>query len=85
MNPLLLLLPLLLVPTPAEPVDALAVLRAWDERRAAAWARGDPAALSELYVAGSRTGRPTGACSRRTPIAGCGSPACGCRCCRRPW
>jgi len=36
---------------------ALAVLRRWDRRRAAAWAAGDPAALARLYVAGSRTGR----------------------------
>jgi hypothetical protein len=35
---------------------ALAVLRAWDERRAAAWAAGDPAALEELYAAGSAAG-----------------------------
>jgi len=36
---------------------ALDVLRAWDRRRAAAWAAGDPAALRALYVPGSRTGR----------------------------
>ena len=35
----------------------LAVLRAWDERRAAAWSRGDPAALRALYAAGSVAGR----------------------------
>jgi hypothetical protein len=33
------------------------VLHAWDERRSAAWARGDVAGLRQLYVAGSRTGR----------------------------
>lgn len=33
-----------------------AVLAAWDERRAAAWAEGDVEALGELYVDGSRTG-----------------------------
>jgi hypothetical protein len=36
--------------------DPAAVLAAWDERRAAAWARGDAAALSELYARGSRSG-----------------------------
>ncbi len=36
---------------------ALAVLRAWDRRRAVAWAHDDPAALRALYVAGSHTGR----------------------------
>ena len=38
-------------PDPAPPVasrvDAIAVLRAWDQRRAAAWASGDPEAVSE--------------------------------------
>ncbi len=42
-------------PSRAE-VSAVAVLRAWDERRAAAWAAGDPVALRRLYAAGSRTG-----------------------------
>ena len=32
------------------------ILAAWDERRSAAWAEGDPAALSDLYAGGSRTG-----------------------------
>lgn len=32
------------------------VLAEWDERRAAAWARGDAAALSDLYAPGSRSG-----------------------------
>jgi hypothetical protein len=48
------------VPTPAwrtAAVQALTVLRAWDERRTAAWAAGDPAALDALYLPGSRTGR----------------------------
>jgi hypothetical protein len=36
---------------------ALAVLRAWDRRRAVAWAHDDPAALRALYIAGSQTGR----------------------------
>ena len=35
---------------------ALVVLRAWDERRAQAWAAGDVAALSRLYVTGSAAG-----------------------------
>ncbi len=56
MNLFQLLLPLFLALHPPT-VDALAVLHAWDERRATAWARGQPAALSELYVEGSRTGR----------------------------
>jgi hypothetical protein len=34
---------------------ALAVLRAWDHRRARVWAAGEPAALRRLYTAGSRT------------------------------
>jgi hypothetical protein len=33
-----------------------AVLAAWDERRAAAWARGDATALADLYAPGSRSG-----------------------------
>jgi hypothetical protein len=36
---------------------AVAVLDAWDRRRAAAWAHGDAAALRSLYVPGSRAGR----------------------------
>ena len=36
---------------------ALGVLHRWDRRRADAWAAGDPAVLTRLYVAGSRTGR----------------------------
>lgn len=35
---------------------AAAVLGAWDRRRAAAWASGDPAALSALYVPGATAG-----------------------------
>ncbi len=38
-------------------VAALAVLRAWDVRRAAAWAAGDGAALGALYTDGSAAGR----------------------------
>ena len=48
-------------PDPAPPaasrVEPIAVLRAWDQRRAAAWASGDPQAVSALYVAGSAAGR----------------------------
>jgi hypothetical protein len=36
---------------------ALAVLHHWDRQRSSAWATGDPAALSRLYVRGSATGR----------------------------
>jgi hypothetical protein len=36
--------------------DVVRLLRSWDHRRARAYARGDPAALEALYVAGSRTG-----------------------------
>lgn len=36
---------------------ALAVLRAWDRRRADAWSAGDADELARLYAAGSRTGR----------------------------
>lgn len=32
------------------------ILGAWDERRSAAWAEGDPDALSDLYAEGSRAG-----------------------------
>ncbi len=42
-------------PSGTEPF-ALRVLRAWDRDRARAYARGDGAALRDLYVAGSRTG-----------------------------
>jgi hypothetical protein len=42
---------------PAAPAHAPgAVLAAWDERRAAAWARGDAEALADLYAPGSRSG-----------------------------
>lgn len=49
-------------PGPPAPVTgtesgAVRVLRAWDARRARAYARGDPGSLAELYVDGSRTGR----------------------------
>lgn len=45
-------------PVHADPaVAALAVLRQWDQARAAAWERGDPAALRSLYVPGSRAGK----------------------------
>ncbi len=41
----------------ADLVAGLAVLRAWDARRARAWARSDPAPLRSLYVPGSSAGR----------------------------
>jgi hypothetical protein len=42
---------------PGRPAPGPAVvLAAWDERRAAAWARGDAGALADLYVPGSRSG-----------------------------
>lgn len=49
-------------PAGATPAVAVAtspreVLRAWDERRAAAWASGDVGSLRGLYVTGSRSGR----------------------------
>jgi hypothetical protein len=48
-------------PDPAPPVasrvDPIAVLRAWDQRRAAAWESGDPEAVSALYASGSAAGR----------------------------
>jgi len=47
--------PVAVEPRTSEPY-ALRVLRAWDARRARAYARGDGRALADLYVAGSRTG-----------------------------
>jgi len=44
-------------PTRAPTRDPLAVLHAWDVRRARAWARGDRAELRDLYVPGSLAGR----------------------------
>jgi hypothetical protein len=54
-----LLLPVLLAVPVAPPpeVEAAAVVHAWDERRAAAWARGDARALAHLYAPGSAAGR----------------------------
>lgn len=46
-------------------VDSLAVLRNWDRSRAAAWARGDVAALLRLYVRDSAAGRHDAAMLRR--------------------
>ncbi|MGY2874496.1 hypothetical protein ACVW00_001686 [Marmoricola sp. URHA0025 HA25] len=42
--------------TAAAERSAVGVLHAWDERRAAAWAGGDPAALARLYTTGSAAG-----------------------------
>lgn len=44
---------------------ALAVLHAWDVRRAAAWATGDPDALARLYTARSAAGAADLAMLRR--------------------
>ena len=48
-------------PAPVEPVaaepPAVAVLHAWDQRRAEAWAHGDPRLLRPLYTRGSVAGR----------------------------
>ena len=60
------------VPVSRTPV---AVLDAWDVRRAAAWSRGDPAALRSLYVAGSRPGEPT--CAMLAGLAGPGAAGAG--------
>jgi hypothetical protein len=43
------------VPARAE-TEALGILRAWDVRRARAWAAGDVRALDRLYTPGSKTG-----------------------------
>jgi hypothetical protein len=51
---------------PTDPgAAALAVLRNWDVRRSAAWARGDAAAAGPLYTAGSAAGRRDRAMLRR--------------------
>ena len=42
---------------PVEMPPPVALLRAWDARRAAAWARGDPRLLRPLYTPGSVAGR----------------------------
>lgn len=46
-----------LIPADSQTARALVVLRAWDRRRADAWAAGDRRALARLYVPGSRAGR----------------------------
>jgi hypothetical protein len=64
------LLPLLLAallgggPAPSPAGDPAAVLHDWDERRAAAWSTGDPAALRPLYVSGAAAGRADAAMLR---------------------
>lgn len=50
---LVLLLATLLAPVPS---PAPAVVHAWDVRRSAAWAAGDPAALARLYTPTSPAG-----------------------------
>jgi hypothetical protein len=52
-------------PTPDRPASALAVLRDWDVRRAAAWAAGDETGLTALYTDGSAAGRHDRAMLRR--------------------
>lgn len=42
---------------PGRRADPVAVLGAWDARRAEAWRSGSPDQLDPLYVAGSHTGR----------------------------
>lgn len=49
---------------------ATAVLRAWDARRAAAWAAGEPAALRSLYTRGSSAGAADARLLRRWSDAG---------------
>ena len=51
------LIPTLLALALRPEVAAADVLREWDERRAAAYAAGDPAALRPLYTPGSAAGR----------------------------
>jgi hypothetical protein len=55
---------------PARPDDALAVLHAWDVRRAEAWATGDPGALGRLYTERSRAGAADVALLRRYAARG---------------
>lgn len=54
----LLLVALLGLGGPGDPAvpAPVAVLHDWDQRRAVAWAAGDPAALRRLYEPGSRAG-----------------------------
>ena len=47
----------LLALAPGQPAGASEVLHSWDDRRAAAWAAGDPAALRALCEPGSAAGR----------------------------
>ncbi|KQW43905.1 hypothetical protein ASC77_21130 [Nocardioides sp. Root1257] len=47
----------LLALAPGQPAGASAVLHDWDDRRAAAWAAGDPVALGSLYAARASAGR----------------------------
>jgi hypothetical protein len=49
----------------SEAAEAAAVLREWDDARAAAWATGDEAALRGLYAAGSDAGEQDVAMLRR--------------------
>lgn len=56
-------------PVPAR-TEAIAVLAAWDRRRAEAWAGGDLQALAGLYAPGSRAGREDVAMLRRWTARG---------------
>jgi hypothetical protein len=49
---------------PNAETEAVAVLRAWDDRRARAWGEGDLAGLARLYTPGSRTAAIDGAMLR---------------------
>jgi hypothetical protein len=44
-------------PSRPAPIGPVEILRAWDARRAQAWARGDPRLLRALYTPGSVAGR----------------------------
>ena len=55
---------------PATSNVALAVLRSWDDRRAAAWAAGDADGLARLYTAGSAAGAADVALLRRYTARG---------------
>lgn len=52
-------------PTASPGAEALAILHAWDVRRAGAWAAGDVRALGELYTEASEAGRRDRAMLRR--------------------
>ena len=51
--------------------DTVRLLRSWDRRRARAYRRGDPSALSKLYVGGPAPAPPTWPCCAGTSTATC--------------